>query len=170
MEIQIEPRSTELRKRVRCSITGIEISRTFVEIARRNAELSGVELNVVQGNACAMPFGDDSFDLVYCTSSFKNFDQPQRALEEMRRVLKPGGKVWLSDLRRDVTDEGIRTLVDRAMGARGLTGLMMRSTFQRFLRPRAYTSGQFSEMAGRANLNTVDIRNNQMDFEALLEK
>jgi SAM-dependent methyltransferase len=63
-------------------VTGLDISRTFVEIARRNAADARVDVEFRQGNAASMPFADDSFDFLLCRAAFKNFSQPVRALQE----------------------------------------------------------------------------------------
>ena len=46
-----------------------------------------------QGNASDMPFRENSFDLLVCRAAFKNFSEPEKALSEMQRVLRPGG-IW----------------------------------------------------------------------------
>ncbi len=162
--------SIELAKRKKCNVTGLEISRTFVEIARRNAQKAGVEIEILQGNAASMPFPDGTFDLLFCTSAFKNFREPFAALREMRRVLKTGGKAWISDLRRDVDDVAIRDFVGTTMGAKGLRGVFMRYTFERILRPRAYTSDQFREMVLGTAFRSVETKSSPVGFEALLQK
>lgn len=48
------------------------------------------------GNAEKMPFPDDSFDCVVCFWSFHHFVYPQEVLDEIRRVLKPGGLVLIA--------------------------------------------------------------------------
>ena len=50
-----------------------------------------------------MPFDSGSFDFVYCRAAFKNFSEPIRAIDEMNRVLKPGGKAVIVDLRKDAS-------------------------------------------------------------------
>jgi len=107
---------------------------------------------------------------VICTSSFKNFSEPVKALNEMYRVLKPGGKVWSSDLRRSVTDDIINDFVKNDMKAKGFNGFFMKHTFKKMLRPRAYTGEQFKRMAGETDFKKVTVTYNKMDFEALLEK
>jgi len=54
-------------------VTGVDISKTFVEIARKNAAIEGVQVDFRQGNAASMPFGEGSFDLILCRAAFKNF-------------------------------------------------------------------------------------------------
>jgi ubiquinone/menaquinone biosynthesis C-methylase UbiE len=80
----------------------LDISWTFVEIARKNVADAGVPVDVSLGNASDMPFADDSFDLLVCRAAFKNFSEPRKAIDEMRRVLRPGGTGAIMDLRRDV--------------------------------------------------------------------
>src|ERR1700757_4361900 len=84
-------------------VTGLDVSRTMVELAQRNAAEAGVEVDFRHGNASAMPFADDSFDLLACSAAFKNFSEPHQALVEMHRVLRPGGAALVVDLRKDVS-------------------------------------------------------------------
>src|ERR1700747_3794031 len=78
----------ELAKRGQYAMTGLDISKTFVEIASANARRASVEVDIQQGNASAMPFADNTFDLILCRAAFKNFSQPLEAMNEMHRVLK----------------------------------------------------------------------------------
>src|SRR6516225_363327 len=57
-------------------VVGLDISRSFVEMARRNAQDAGVAVTFEQGNASSMPFGPDSFDFIVCRAAFKNFSEP----------------------------------------------------------------------------------------------
>ena len=66
-------------------VTGLDISKTFVELARKNAAEAGVRADFRQGNASAMPFADASFDLLVCRAAFKNL--PSRC----RRCKRCGG-------------------------------------------------------------------------------
>jgi ubiquinone/menaquinone biosynthesis C-methylase UbiE len=60
-------------------ITGLDISHTFVDIARKKAAEAGVHVDFRQGNASGMPFASDAFDFLLCRAAFKNFGQPVRA-------------------------------------------------------------------------------------------
>ena len=71
------------------SITGLDISHTFVEIAGKKAAEAGVHVEFRQGNASSMPFANDTFDFLLCCAAFKNFGRPVRSVQEMCRVLKP---------------------------------------------------------------------------------
>jgi SAM-dependent methyltransferase len=50
----------------------------------------------VVGDALALGFRDDTFDVVLCTEMLEHVPEPQRAIDEMRRVLKPGGTLLLT--------------------------------------------------------------------------
>lgn len=160
----------ELAKRRNLRITGLDISETFVTIARENAQSAGIDIDFQQGNASAMPFENEKFDFLMCTSSFKNFSEPVKALNEMYRVLKPGRKVWISDLRRDVSDETIDSFVHDTMKVKGLGGAFMKYTFKHTLRPRALTGAQFKELISKTPFTKVEITENAMDLEVLLDK
>jgi ubiquinone/menaquinone biosynthesis C-methylase UbiE len=72
--------SIELAKLGPYSIAGLDISHTFVELARKKAAKAGVHVDFRQGNASQMPFANDTFDFLLCRAAFKNFGQPVRAL------------------------------------------------------------------------------------------
>ena len=160
----------ELAKRRNVRIIALDISETFVAIARRNAQSAGVDIDFQHGNASRMPFENEEFDFLMCTSSFKNFSEPLKALNEMHRVLKPGGRAWISDLRRDVSNETIDSFVNDTMKISGLGGAFMKYTFKHTLRPRALTRAQFKELIAKTPFIKVEITENAMDLEVLLDK
>ncbi len=55
----------------------------------------------VQGDSERLPFPSGSFDLVTCSNSFHHYPRQDRAVEEMRRVLRPGGRLLIVDGYRD---------------------------------------------------------------------
>src|SRR5262249_56910076 len=55
------------------SVTALDISKSFVQMASENAARAGVAIDVRHGNAAKMPFADASFDFVVCMAAFKNF-------------------------------------------------------------------------------------------------
>ena len=115
-------------------ITGLDISESFVRIADRNAKLANLRIDLRQGNASTMPFRENEFTHIICTSAFKNFSEPLKALEEMHRVLIPKGIVWLCDMRGDVTYKDIDKYVDDMMKMTGINGLITKLTFKYMLR------------------------------------
>lgn len=78
-------------------LTGIEWSPQMLALARRRAEAIGRTADLSEGDAQALPFPDASFDTVVCTLALCAIPDDQRAIAEMSRVLKPGGRLLLLD-------------------------------------------------------------------------
>ena len=74
-------------------VLGIDASASMLEVAVRDTEAENVAY--VRGDACALPFGDASFDAVCCFAALYLIEDPMRALGEIVRVLVPGGRVAL---------------------------------------------------------------------------
>jgi ubiquinone/menaquinone biosynthesis C-methylase UbiE len=158
----------ELAKLGSYRIVGLDISQSFVRIATENAQKAGVAVTFQQGNASAMPFESASFDLVYCRAAFKNFSEPVQALHEMYRVLKPGGKAVIHDLRRDATPDTIKAAV-KEMGLGWLSSLHTRWIL-RWLRRWAYSQEEFRQMVGQTPFTKSEINCNLIGLEVSLWK
>lgn len=159
----------ELAKLGKYKITGLDISNTFVDIARRNALEGGVQVDFQHGNVSQMPFQDGSFDLIVCRAAFKNFAEPVAALKEMRRVLRPGGKALIIDLRRDAPKEAIDGYVDKMkMGA--INSVVTKLTFRLMLLKRAYTRDEFNQSISESGFENFDIQEVAIGFEIWLFK
>src|SRR5258708_35994485 len=68
--------AVEMARLGRVQVTGLDISRTFVQIASENAREAGVSIDFRQGDAAVIPFQSESFDLLLCQAAFKNFMHP----------------------------------------------------------------------------------------------
>jgi ubiquinone/menaquinone biosynthesis C-methylase UbiE len=82
-------------------VTGVDPSPDMVKIATREARQRGLK-NVAfrLGSASELPFPDREFDLVISTLSFHHRKQPEKALDEIYRVLREGGEAWIYDIPR----------------------------------------------------------------------
>ena len=159
----------EIARRGSYAITGLDISKTFVEIATANARRASVEVDFRHGNASAMPFADDTFDLILCRAAFKNFSQPVEAMNEMHRVLKPEGRALIIDLRKDASMEDISAYIkDANIG--WANSLIYKVTFRYLLIPRAYSRRQFTEMAAGSRFGRAEISESGIGFEVTLRK
>jgi ubiquinone/menaquinone biosynthesis C-methylase UbiE len=150
-------------------VTGLDISKTFVELARKNAAEAGVRVEFRAGNASAMPFAENSFDLLVCRAAFKNFSEPEKALREMRRVLRPGGTGVIIDLRRDTPMSEIQRYIDRS-GLSAWNRWVYTLTFRFMLLKRAYTQQELEKMLEGIGFAKAEVRTDEMGMEAWFEK
>lgn len=74
-------------------VFGIDPSPRLLAIARRRAAIAGVRAELMQGSATAIPLADKTIDTVVMTWALCSIPDPLLALREMRRVLKPGGRL-----------------------------------------------------------------------------
>jgi ubiquinone/menaquinone biosynthesis C-methylase UbiE len=85
-------------------LTGLDISADMVALARRNAGEYGLEDRAlyVASSGSSMPFEDATFDAVFTNGSLHEWAEPRATFDEIWRVLRPGGRYFISDLRRDM--------------------------------------------------------------------
>lgn len=86
-----------------CVVAGVDLSERAVRDAQQAADAAGLcdRVGFVVGEAGALPFADGEFDAVLCECSLSTFPDKARAVAEMRRVLRPGGRVAISDVVAD---------------------------------------------------------------------
>ena len=159
----------ELAKLGAYRVTGLDISRTFVDIARRNAGDARVQVDFRHGDASDMPFADNSFDFLLCRAAFKNFSRPVAAIEEMYRVLKPSGRAVIMDLRRDASKASIAQLV-QGMRLGAVNAAITKLTFRFLLLKRAYTRKQLEDMVAQTKFRAAKIKEDVIGFEVWLQK
>src|SRR5262245_42756782 len=152
-----------------CLVTGLDISESFVRIARENAHAAGVTVDFRHGNASQMPFPDASFDFVVCSAAFKNFSDPVGALNEFYRVLKPGGRASIYDLRKGATGGEIAAEVE-AMRLSAFNAWLTRQTFRFVLLKRAYTRQDLDAMVAQSRFRTCEFVNDGVGFELRLTR
>jgi ubiquinone/menaquinone biosynthesis C-methylase UbiE len=107
-------------------LTGLDLSEEMLVRCRRNAESEGLAARVayVHGDACSMPFPDASFDAVLANGGLHEWADPLAVFDEIARVLRPGGRYCVTDLRRDM-NSALKALLWIATGTRGMrTGLL----------------------------------------------
>ena len=150
-------------------VAALDISRSFVRLVRENAAQAGVEVDVELGNAAAMPFGDGVFDFVVCMAAFKNFTDPVGALNEINRVLKPGGRASIIDLRKEASPKDMDAAVAE-MNLSPWNAFMTRLTFRHLLLKRAYTEADLQKMAGASRFGRCEIDAQGIGFEWKFQK
>ncbi|MEV5719887.1 class I SAM-dependent methyltransferase [Amycolatopsis mediterranei] len=147
-------------------VTGLDISHTMVEIARENR--AGLDIDFRQGDVTRAPFADESFDFVVCQAAFKNFRQPVTALNEMHRVLRPGGFAVIHDLSHEATAADIDREVAR-MHVGAVAGFTVRQTLG-WLRRRAFTPAQFEALAADSAFGGCSVTTDGVGLEVRLTR
>jgi ubiquinone/menaquinone biosynthesis C-methylase UbiE len=159
----------ELAKLGNYQIAGLDISKSFVEIARWNAAEAGLNIDFREGNASAMPFKENTFDFTFCQAAFKNFSEPVKAIAEMHRVLRPGGLSIISDLRRDASAAEIEREI-KGMGLGRINEFMVRWTFKNMLLKNAYSVDEIKSMVAQTQFGRCQINVDGVGFQVLLRK
>jgi len=158
----------EVAKLARFQVTGLDISRTMVQIAREHATAASVPVDFKHGDATAMPFPDGSFDLIVCQAAFKNFGRPVSALDEMHRVLRSGGAAVVQDMRKEATTAEIdREVRSQQLGA--VNGFITRRVLAG-LRNRAYSTGQFEQLVEESLFSSYSVHADGIGIEVRLRK
>lgn len=150
-------------------VTGLDISETFVDIARGRAAEAGVDVDFRHGNVSAMPFDNESFDFVVCCAAFKNFSEPLAALQEMYRVLRPDGTALVLDLRRDVSKAAVAEDVTK-MRLGPISRMSTKFILGNVLRRRAYTKAQFEHLLARSRFTRSEVRETRLSLEVIMRR
>jgi SAM-dependent methyltransferase len=99
-------------------VVGLDASETMLEVAVRDTRSDNIAY--VRGDACELPFRDGCFDAVCCFAALYLIDDPGRALEEIVRVLAPGGRLALMStcIRNPLPTPLTNTMVQGLSGVR----------------------------------------------------
>ncbi len=105
------------RQRPDLRLTGVDLSTDMVAIAERNVQRAGLSdrVEVLPADVAALPFADATFDLVVSTFSMHHWGDVPPAVAELARVLRPGGALWIYDL-RTVPDDALAAAAREAFG------------------------------------------------------
>lgn len=79
-------------------VIGIDLSEGMMEIGREKIAAAGVKAEMIQGDCEALPFEDSVFDRISVGFGVRNFENLDKGLKEMNRVMKPGGKLVILEL------------------------------------------------------------------------
>ena len=79
-------------------LVGLNVDPRQLAICARLASRAGSSLSWLEGDACALPVADESFDRVLCVEALFHFGSRRRFFAEAARVLRPGGRLVLTDM------------------------------------------------------------------------
>jgi ubiquinone/menaquinone biosynthesis C-methylase UbiE len=149
-------------------VTGLDISRTFVQIGTENASQAGVTVDFRQGDAAVMPFEADSFDLIVCQAAFKNFVHPASALDEMYRVLRTDGTAVIQDMSSEASHADIEHEVQKMR--LGWWSTFSTTATLEMLKRRAYSPARFQQLAAESPFYACEITTEGIGLEVRLKK
>jgi ubiquinone/menaquinone biosynthesis C-methylase UbiE len=159
----------ELAKLGDLHVSGLDISRSFVRIATDNARQADVSIDFRHGDVAQIPFASDSFDFIVCQAAFKNFPNPVTALDEMQRVIKPGGRVSILDLRKDAPLDAIDQEV-RSMHLSPFNTWLTKWVFRLALLRAAYTRPRLAAAVAQSRFTDWEIVAEGIGFDLRLRK
>jgi ubiquinone/menaquinone biosynthesis C-methylase UbiE len=119
---------------------GIDLSSRMIEKAKENSS-NYQNVSFYQANAEKLPFENNFFDFIICTNSFHHYLNPSKALDEVYRVLKTGGKIFIADV---TTDGFIVKMVDKLSSKREPEHV------------KYYSTQDYKEIFAKAKLKYVD--------------
>jgi len=149
-------------------VTGLDFSRTFVQIGSENASQAGVTVDFRQDDAAVMPFEADSFDLIVCQAAFKNFVHPASALDEMYRVARTGGKVVIQDMSSEASHADIEQEVQKMH--LGWWSTFSTTATLEMLKRRAYSPARLKQLAAESRFHGCEITTDGIGLEVRLKK
>jgi len=84
-------------------VVGLDYAESMSRVASEKARQAGVDgcVQYVTGDSEHLPFADHAFDAITCSNSFHHYPHQQAVVREMRRILRPGGRLLLIDGFRD---------------------------------------------------------------------
>ncbi|MBD2742457.1 class I SAM-dependent methyltransferase [Coleofasciculus sp. FACHB-1120] len=102
------------RKCPQWQIIGIDMAESMLQIGRENVEEGGLEKQITLEfvDAKNLPYQDGQFDMVISNSLFHHLPNPLPFLQELKRVLKPQGAIFIRDLIRPPSEEIMNSLVE----------------------------------------------------------
>lgn len=149
-----------LKKTEGTKLKGLDISPDMIAIARQNAAEYGLtdRATYVESSGENIPFENDYFDAVFSNGSLHEWAEPRKTLDEIWRVLKPGGKMFISDLRRDINPF--------------IKGFMWLASSPKEIRPgfltsvaAAYTSKELSQILKTSKFTGATIQSDLMGIQ-----
>lgn len=154
-----------LKKTSGTYLKGAEISPDMINIANKNAKEYGVENRVeyVLCDAHKIPFDDNTFDAVFTNGSLHEWSKPETIFNQIYCVLKPSGKYFISDLRRDMNPFAKMFLWLMVKPKKMRKGLMTSIN-------ASYTPNEIQSMLDQTNLKNTTFTENFIGFEFIGHK
>lgn len=136
-------------------VSGCDINQGMLEVAERVAAEAGHQIGYHQGSADALPFDDNSFDLVMCQQGLQFFPDKPAALREILRVLAPAGRFAAAVWRSAEHCPGQHAFI-RALEKHGFDATAARRPFA------FYDAGELEAVAAAAGFQSVVVTSSKL--------
>jgi len=143
------------QRRPQWQIIGIDLAQSMLEIGRQNVEQAGLQqqIKLELVDAKQMPYPDAYFDMVISNSIIHHLPNPLPFLQELKRVLKPNGAIFLRDLMRPNSQEILEEIVNKyAADCNEHQKMLFRDSLH-----AAFTLDEINELMQQASLENVHI-------------
>jgi ubiquinone/menaquinone biosynthesis C-methylase UbiE len=107
----------------RFQTTGIDYNPRMIETTKKRLDRLGLRATLIEADAHALPFDDESFDCVVNTDAFTMYRDPRQAMSELYRVLAPGGRLVLCEYDRPANGNWLGTQWVRLAAKLGMPGV-----------------------------------------------
>ena len=161
------------------SATGLDFARSAIDFCHRNHQ--GIPVTYLEGNSMDMPFGPDSFDVVLNVESCHAYLDQAKFIAEVRRVLRPGGRLYLVDVRATwnwdllyqwLTEAGLELVEDVDISSNVVTAIERDEPTKKALikkRVPFWLRGMFTEFAGNVGSQLYErLKNGEIQYRRIV--
>jgi ubiquinone/menaquinone biosynthesis C-methylase UbiE len=155
----------QIARNDRYEVAGIDNSAEMIKMCEKNAKKEGVTADFRVATASQLPFEDGEFDMIISNGSLHHWEKPVEVFNEMYRVLKPGGSVFVNDLCKDPDRDELM----RIIGSR-IPFKPMRNGFMENAPKGAYSRERVLGILEESNFAEIDVKKKVVSLEVRLQK
>jgi ubiquinone/menaquinone biosynthesis C-methylase UbiE len=146
-------------------VAGIDNSEEMIKMCMKNAKKEGITVDFRVATASQLPFEDREFDMIVSNGSLHHWENPVEVFNEMYRVLKSGGSVFVNDLCQDPDRDELMRIIGSKIPFKP-----MRDGFMENAPKGAYSREKALEILERSDFAVVDVTQKAISLEIRLQK